>query len=107
MFLVVHVHVHVLADKVEEFVMASKRNAASSLMEPGVVRFDVAQNLDDPTRFVLMEVYRDDEAPVLHKATEHYASWRDAVAPLMASPRTSVRFRCVYPELPRWETPRG
>lgn len=105
MFLVVHVHVHVVADKLAEFVAASRENASASLREPGVVRFDLVQNQEDATRFVLVEVYRDEEAPARHKETPHYLAWRDAVAPFMASPRTSTRFRSLYPEAPRWETP--
>lgn len=105
MFLVVHVHVHVSADHVAEFIEASRKNASASLREPGVVRFDLVQNETDPTRFVLVEVYRDDEAPARHKQTTHYLAWRDAVEPWMASPRSSTRFRAVYPEPVRWETP--
>jgi (4S)-4-hydroxy-5-phosphonooxypentane-2,3-dione isomerase len=105
MFLVVHVHIHVLADKLAEFIAASAENARASLLEPGVVRFDVVQSLDDPTRFVFVEVYRDEQAPVRHKETSHYAAWRDAVATMMASPRSNTRFTGLYPEGPRWETP--
>jgi quinol monooxygenase YgiN len=105
--LIVHVHVHVKADGVEAFRKATLANAAASLTEPGVVRFDVIQALDDPTRFVLVEVYRDEEAPRSHKDTSHYGTWRDAVAELMAEPRTSTKYRALYPEELRWETPPG
>lgn len=107
MLLVVHVHVHVLADRIGEFIEASYKNASASLQEPGVVRFDLAQNESEPTRFVLVEVYRDDDAPARHKQTAHYLAWRDAVEPMMASPRSSTRFRGVYPEPVGWETPRA
>jgi quinol monooxygenase YgiN len=96
--LIVHVSVHVNHDAVETFIAASRANAAASLEEPGVARFDVVQAIDDPTRFVLVEAYRSDEAAAAHKETAHYATWRDAVAPLMAEPRSSVRYRDVaYP----------
>ncbi len=96
--LIVHVSVHVNDDAVETFIAASRTNAAASLEEPGVARFDVVQAIDDPTRFVLVEAYRSDEAAAAHKGTAHYATWRDAVAPLMAEPRSSVRYRDVaYP----------
>jgi quinol monooxygenase YgiN len=96
--LIVHVSVHVNDDAVETFIAASRANAAASLEEPGVARFDVVQAIDDPTRFVLVEAYRSDEAAAAHKETAHYATWRDAVAPLMAEPRSSVRYRDVaYP----------
>jgi quinol monooxygenase YgiN len=96
--LIVHVSVHVNDDAVEAFIDASRVNAAASLEEPGVARFDVVQAIDDPTRFVLVEAYRSDEAAAAHKETSHYATWRDAVAPLMAEPRSSVRYRDVaYP----------
>jgi quinol monooxygenase YgiN len=94
---VIHVHVHVTPDAVEAFKAAALINAASSLEEPGVARFDVIQQQDDPTRFVLVEAYRTTEAIAAHKETAHYAAWRDAVAPMMAEARTSTRFTNVFP----------
>jgi quinol monooxygenase YgiN len=91
--LIVHVFVHVLPDDVEAFIEATKANAAASVQEPGIARFDVVQSLDDPTRFVLVEAYRSDAAAGAHKETAHYATWRDAVAPMMAEPRTSMKYR--------------
>ena len=73
-------------------------NARASVQEPGVARFDVIQQEDDPTRFELIEIYRTPDAAAAHKATAHYATWRDAVAPLMAEPRSSTRYRAVFPE---------
>ena len=96
--LIVHVHVHVKPEQVEAFRRATIENARRSLQEPGIARFDVAQQADDPTRFVLVECYRTADAPARHKETAHYASWRDAVAPMMAEPRTSVKFRPVFPD---------
>jgi quinol monooxygenase YgiN len=100
--LIVHVHVHVKADQVEAFKAASLANARASVREPGIVRFDVVQQQDDPTRFVLVEVYRTPQAPAAHKETAHYAAWRDAVAPLMAEPRTSVKFTPLFPDAAGW-----
>lgn len=100
--LVVHVHVHVKADQVEAFKAATLANARASVREPGIARFDVAQQADDPTRFVLVEAYRDAAAPAAHKETAHYAAWRDTVAPMMASPRSSVKFASVFPEDAGW-----
>ncbi len=96
--LVVHVHVHVKPDSVEAFKEATRLNARLSLLEPGVLRFDVFQQQDDPTRFVLVEVYRDAEAAAAHKETQHYPVWREAVAPMMAEPRFSVKFNKVFPD---------
>jgi quinol monooxygenase YgiN len=95
--LVVQVHVHVKPDCVEAFKQASVANAVESLKEPGIARFDVLQQVDDPTRFILVEAYRTPEAPAAHKETAHYAAWRDAVANLMAEPRFSVKFTNLYP----------
>ena len=100
--LVVHVHARVKPDGVEAFRAASIENARESLREPGVARFDVVQSTEDPTRFVLVEVYRNADAPAAHKATAHYARWRDAVADLMAEPRTSARYVNVAPEDSGW-----
>ena len=96
--LIVHVHVHVKPDCVEAFKQATRLNARWSLLELGVLRFDVLQQQDDPTRFVLVEIYRDAEAAAAHKATDHYPVWRDAVAPMMAEPRQSEKFNQVSPD---------
>ena len=95
--LVVHVHVHVKPECVEPFKTATLENAQASLREPGIARFDFAQQQDDPTRFVLVEVYRTDDAPAQHKETAHYQKWRDTVATMMAEPRSSVKYINVSP----------
>ena len=100
--LVVHVHVHVKVDGVEAFRVATLENARASVAEPGVARFDVIQDRDDPTRFVLMEVYRSADAPAAHKETAHYQKWRDTVADLMAEPRTSRKYANVFPDDHGW-----
>ena len=100
--LIVHVHVQVNPECVEAFKTATIENSRHSLREPGIARFDVVQQADDPCRFVLVEAYRTPEAPAQHKETAHYAAWRDAVAPMMAVPRTSVKFANVAPEDNAW-----
>jgi len=100
--IIVHVQAHVKPDAVEAFRAASIENARASLREPGVARFDVVQSTEDPTRFVLVEVYRTPDAPAAHKQTAHYARWRDAVADLMAEPRTSARYVNAFPEDGDW-----
>jgi autoinducer 2-degrading protein len=104
--LIVHVFVHVTAESVDAFKTATLENARNSVKEPGIVRFDVIQQDDDPTQFVLIEIYRTDEAPAQHKETAHYAVWRDAVAPMMAEPRRSVKYHEIFPEPAGWELPR-
>jgi quinol monooxygenase YgiN len=100
--LVVHVHVHVKTDCVEDFIAATLENARNSVQEPGVARFDVVQQQDDPTRFVLVEAYRNADAPAAHKTTQHYATWRETVAPMMAEPRQSAKFSNLFPEDAQW-----
>ena len=100
--LIVHVQVQVKAECVEAFKVATLANARASVREPGIARFDVVQQANDPTRFVLVEVYRDAGAPAAHKATAHYAAWRDAVAPMMAAPRTSASYGNVFPDDGGW-----
>ena len=95
--LVVHVHVRTRPGQVEEFLAATLANARASLAEPGVLRFDVIQDEADPAHVVLVEVYRDAEASAAHKLTPHYATWRDAVAEMMAEPRMSAKFSAVFP----------
>lgn len=105
--LIVLVEVHVFDDGVDEFIAATRENARASLSEPGIARFDVIQQADDATRFVLVEAYRSPEAPAAHKRTEHYKKWRDKVAPLMASPRSSRKFHNIEPADNRWDTCTG
>jgi (4S)-4-hydroxy-5-phosphonooxypentane-2,3-dione isomerase len=95
--LVVHVHVTVRPDRVDEFLEATDRNARASLSEPGVLRFDVLQDQADTAHVVLVEVYRDADAAAAHKETTHYATWRDSVAEMMVRPRESVKFAAVFP----------
>lgn len=95
--LIVHVHVHVKPECVEAFKAATLTNARLSRLELGVLQFDVIQQADDPTKFVLIEIYRDAAASAAHKESAHYPVWRDAVAPMMAEPRTSVKYNSVFP----------
>jgi quinol monooxygenase YgiN len=101
-YLAVLVYVHVLPESVEAFRAASLANAAASLREPGVVRFEVMQETVDPTRFVLFEVYRGQEGAAAHKQTAHYRTWRDTVAAMMAEPRTNKSYATVTPTA-TWE----
>jgi quinol monooxygenase YgiN len=100
--LIIQVQVHVKPECVEAFVAATRENARASVQEPGIARFDVIQRSDDPTQFLLVEVYRDAMAPGLHKETPHYAKWRDAVAPMMAQPRSSQKYHNLYPDDAGW-----
>jgi len=100
--LVVHVHVHVKPECVEAFRLATLENARASVQEPGIACFDVVQQSDDPTRFVLVESYLFGDAPARHKETAHYAQWRDTVAPMMAEPRRSVKYANLFPDDTGW-----
>ena len=95
--LVVHVQIEVKPESIAAFKAATIANAQASVLEPGIAHFDLVQEIDQPARFLLIEVYRTPEAPVAHKATAHYALWRDTVAAMMAGPRTSVKYSNVFP----------
>ena len=100
--LVVHVFVHVKPDQVDAFKAACLENARNSVQEPGIARFDVIQQQDDPTRFVLVEVYRTPDDPAKHKETAHYKKWRETVADMMAEPRSSIKYGNVFPDDEGW-----
>ena len=100
--LIIHVHVSVKPDCIEAFTRATIENARKSRDEPGIARFDVLQQNDDPTQFVLVEVYRSVEATAAHKQTAHYAAWRERAEPLMAAPRTRVQYTNVSPGEQGW-----
>ena len=101
MFIVL-VKVRVLEASVEAFLQATLENAQASRLEPGIARFDVIQQSDDPTRFLLIEIYRTEEDPVRHKETSHYLKWRETVAPMMAEPRIGVRYTIISPAEESW-----
>ena len=99
---IVHVSVHVKADKIEEFKAASLDNAQHSVQEPGVARFDVIQEAENPNRFLLVEVYRTQVAAAAHKTTPHYERWREAVEPLLSEPRKRVLYGNIFPDERGW-----
>ena len=96
--LVVVVSCHVKSESIDAFREATRINAAASVQEPGIARFDVLEDRDDPTRFVLVEAYRTADAPAAHKETAHYKTWRDTVADMMAEPRSSRKYTNVFPD---------
>jgi autoinducer 2-degrading protein len=92
------VHVRVVPGRVDDFIVATRANHLASTREPGNVRFDVLQDRDDPSRFVLYEAYADEPAARAHKETAHYLAWREAVGPMMAEPRRGEPFVGLMPE---------
>lgn len=99
---IVLVHVHVKLEFVDAFKQASLENASNSVKEAGIARFDVIQQVDDPTRFVLVEVYKTAEASAAHKETAHYMKWRDTVTDMMADPRQGIKYSNIFPEDAGW-----
>ncbi len=100
--LIVHIYVHVKPERLADFKQATLDNARASIQEPGIARFDVFEQQDDATRFVFIEAYRTPEAAAAHKATPHYAKWRDAVEPMMAEPRQRAQYNAVFPSPENW-----
>jgi quinol monooxygenase YgiN len=100
--LIIHVQIHVKPDSVEQFRQATIANARQSIHEPGIARFDLLQQADDPARFILVEVYRTAEAPARHRETAHYQTWRDTVADMMAEPRARVECANIFPGDEGW-----
>jgi autoinducer 2-degrading protein len=92
------VHLQVNPDSLDQFVAETKANARNSRQESGIVRFDLIQQVDDPSRFVLYEVYRDEKAIEAHRATAHYAKWRDAVPAFLVTERTRTIYRAIEPD---------
>jgi autoinducer 2-degrading protein len=105
--LIIHVMIQVRPERLEAFKAATLDNAHGSIREPGIARFDVIQQVDDPTRFVLVEVYRNLEAVGRHKETAHYAAWRDAVTDMLVEPRTRVEYANIFPDDTGWDMPPG
>jgi len=99
---IVLVHVNVKSQFIEAFKQASLENASHSIKEAGVARFDVIQQTENPTKFVLVEVYKTAEAPAAHKETAHYERWRDTVAEMMAEPRQGIKYTNIFPSDDNW-----
>ena len=99
---IIQVFVHVKPEHVEAFKTITIDNASNSAKEPGVVRFDMLQQVDDPTRFTLIEVYRTPDGHAQHRETAHYARWRDTVPPMMAEPRSAVKYHNTFPGDEGW-----
>jgi autoinducer 2-degrading protein len=99
---IVHVHVNVKPEFIEAFKQATVENASNSVQEMGIARFDVIQQTDDPTKFILVEVYKTADAPAAHKETAHYARWRDTVAEMMAEPRQGIKYANIFPGDDNW-----
>lgn len=96
------VHLQVKPEAIQAFQELVLENARNSVQEPGIARFDVLQQSDDPTRFVLVEVYRDEDAPARHKETAHYLAWRDRVGDMLAEPRYGIRYQTIFPGDEAW-----
>ncbi len=94
---IIQVYVRVKEPDIDAFISATIKNAGSSIKEPGVVRFDLMQESDDPQAFLLTEIYQNDEAPLAHKRTDHYHIWRETVADMMQQPRKGVKYTAIYP----------
>lgn len=94
---VVHVHVHVKRDKIDDFIAASRENASNSVKEPGVIRFDIVQQEENPDFFILEEIYKTQADSGSHKDTPHYKKWKNTVEDMMAEPRRSIRFKNIFP----------
>jgi len=96
---IVLVHVNVKPEFVESFKQVTLENASNSVKEAGIARFDVIQQADDPTKFILVEVYKTADAPAAHKETAHYAHWRDMVTAMMAEPRQGIKYTNIFPDV--------
>lgn len=99
---IVLVDVSVKPNDVDKFIQSTLDNAKNSRLEPGVARFDIIQDKDDLTKFVLIEAYHTTEDAAKHKETAHYARWRDQVADMMAEPRKSAKYTNIFPDENGW-----
>ena len=99
---IMHVFIQVKPEHVAAFKAATIENAGNSIQEPGIVRFDVIQQEDDPTCFVLVEVYRTPDDPARHKETAHYQKWLDTAEEMMAVPRTRIFYTNIFPDDANW-----
>jgi autoinducer 2-degrading protein len=99
---IVHVHIYVKDESISAFINATLENARNSIKEPGVARFDMLQDRNNPSHFILCEVYRSEEDPKKHKETQHYQSWRDQVTDMMTEPRRGIQYVNLFPEDKGW-----
>jgi (4S)-4-hydroxy-5-phosphonooxypentane-2,3-dione isomerase len=100
--LIIHVFCTVKPEMVDAFKVATTKNASNSIKEPGVIRFDLLQQQDDPAKFVISEVYKSTKAIAAHKETEHYAEWAQCAEPMLSEPRSRIVYTNVFPEEKNW-----
>lgn len=100
--IIVHVRTAVNPDSIDAFINATLKNAQNSINEPGVIRFDFIQQADSPSNFLLIEIFKNEDAAAKHKQTPHYIKWRDAVETMMSQPRNSIKYKAIYPEEKKW-----
>ena len=96
--IIVHVYLHAKEEMINAFKEANIKNAKSSVQEPGILRFDVMQQGDDPLRFLLVEIYKNEKAISAHKETAHYAEWVKVAEPKLAEPRVKTIYRNLFPD---------
>jgi (4S)-4-hydroxy-5-phosphonooxypentane-2,3-dione isomerase len=95
---ILHIHLKVKPERIDDFIAVTIENAAASLKEPGCVRFDVIQEAADPARFALVEIYRDQAMHAAHRETPHYNAWAERALDMLAEPRSRTIYRNVYPD---------
>jgi autoinducer 2-degrading protein len=95
---IIQIHVSVKENLIQNFIDATIENAKSSILEPGILRFDIIQQIDEPANFVLYEIYRTEQDTAKHKNMEHYRVWRDKVQSMMSEPRRSVKYQNIFPD---------
>jgi len=91
------VYVKVLDNHIDDFIQACEKNHSASIKEEGNCRFDILQQTESTTDFILYEAYQSAEHAAAHKETEHYLQWRKTVADWMAEPRQGVQYNGLYP----------
>jgi (4S)-4-hydroxy-5-phosphonooxypentane-2,3-dione isomerase len=100
--IIVHVYLHVKKEMIDAFREATIKNAKNSVLEPGIIRFDILQQEDDPSHFLAVEMFKDEKAMTAHKETAHYAEWLEIAVPMLAETRTRKRYRNQFPDDSGW-----
>jgi len=91
------VNIRVKPGHVDEFLEAFRINYQGTVREPGNVRFDVLQDPEDETRFVIYEAFTSAAAVDEHKKTEHYRRTVEAIDGILIGPRNKDYYTMIIP----------
>lgn len=101
--IIMNVFLRIKPERVNDFIAATLQNGNLTTQEPGNIRFELIQQTDDPTRFILTEIYRTQADMDAHFQSQHFQEWRAAVNDAFAEPGYSATYTPHFPSPSAWD----